>query len=63
MSHRKHAAQREIKAALRGPDADTAARIDELLQEAQMPLVLPGTMRENEPCVDGAPMESPLYGK
>lgn len=60
MSHRKHAAQREAKEALRDPDADTAARIYELLQEAQMPLVLPGTMRENEPCADGAPLESPL---
>ena len=58
MSHRKHSAQREAKEALRDPGAETAARIDELLHEAQMPLALPGTMRENEPCADGAPLES-----
>jgi hypothetical protein len=35
MSHRKHAAQREIKDALRDPDADTTARIEALLREAE----------------------------
>ncbi len=35
MSHRKHAAQREAKEALRDPDADTAARIEALLREAE----------------------------
>lgn len=73
MSHRKHAAQREIKDALRDPDADTAARIEALLREAEKAtidaesaavandvLVLPGTMCDNEPCATGAPLESPL---
>lgn len=35
MSHRKHAAQREAKQALRDPDADTAAKIEALLREAE----------------------------
>lgn len=60
MSHRKHAARREVKEALRDPDADKAARIEALLQQATIPLVLPATEDDNDSRANGAPLESPL---